>query len=151
MPAKLVSVKKKAEINFGTAFTLIFLGVFAWLLGQSTNQHFYNLKSNGILTNAELLDIYVPPKMYPVAYTVRFYANNQQITVTTNVFGDAEVGDSLPIIYNPNNPKDYIMANGVPMGFVGYYIFAFLTVSGVCLLITLIIDRLNISQKNPLK
>ena len=97
--------KRKGQIQTLVVFSLILIGI----LGHHYYAKFYILKKQGLITKGYVYDISISQGML---FLYRFRANGREYRggANTRTKSTALVGDSVTIIYNPDNPENSNLA-----------------------------------------
>lgn len=111
--------EKRSLQRFGKKFDVFLLAVFgiiALFFGISTNSSVDWFQKNGIRTTAQVVDAYT--KNRQAVYIVQYKVSGQ--IVTTEVQGSLVVGQTVEILYRPDNHADVRVASIKKTGYVFY-------------------------------
>lgn len=97
-------------------FLLVVFGTIALFFGTSTNSGVDWFQKNGIRTTAQVVDAYT--KNRQAVYIVQYEVGGRQ--VTTEVQSDLTVGQTVEILYSPDNQADVRVASIKKTGYVFY-------------------------------
>ncbi len=116
---KLTEEEKKSVRRFNKKFQILLLvlfGAISYFLGVSANSSYEWFVQNGVRTTAEVVDAY--SKFRQTTYIVQFDVNGD--TVIAEIQSDLKVGQTVEILYNPNDPTDIRVANISKTGYIFY-------------------------------